>query len=131
MSDLPTKVQHRSFKELESWKKARVLRNEVFELCKRFPSEEKYRLADQLIRSTRSITANIAEGHGRFHFQENIQYCRIARGSSTESVDHLTVALDCGYIDEKDFEKYSHQLLEIERILNGYIRFLNRQKRGT
>jgi four helix bundle protein len=43
-------------------------------LTKRFPNEEKYRLADQIIRSSRSIGNNIAEGHGRFHYQDNIRF---------------------------------------------------------
>ena len=68
---------HGSFYDLDVWKKARVFRNDIFELLKSFPKEEKYTLKDQLIRASRSITANIAEGHGRFHFQENIQYCRM------------------------------------------------------
>ena len=51
-------------------------------------------MVDQLIRATRSITANIAEGHGRYHFQENIQFCRQARGSLTETLDHLICAQD-------------------------------------
>lgn len=67
----------------------------VFEMVKSFPKEEKFRLSDQLIRSTRKCPANIAEGHGRYHWQENIQYNRIARGSLTESIDHLNVAKEC------------------------------------
>ena len=63
-----------------------------------FPTK-KNRLIDQVIRSSRSITANIAEGHGRYHYQENIQFCRTARGSLTESLDHLICALDEGFID--------------------------------
>ena len=65
-----------NFEELEVYKKARELRIKISALVKHFPVEEKYRLVDQLIRSSRSVTANIAEGFERFHFQENIQYCR-------------------------------------------------------
>jgi len=66
----------KNFEDLEIWKQSRVLRNEIAVLVKTFPAEEKYRLADQLIRASRSVTANIAEGYGRFHYQENIQFCR-------------------------------------------------------
>jgi len=79
-----------SFTDLECWEEARTLRIEIADLVRTFPSEEKYRLVDQIVRSSRSVTANIAEGYGRFHFQENIQYCRQARGSLTETLDHLT-----------------------------------------
>ncbi len=88
--------------DLEIYKKATQLRVEMFELCKTFPKEEKYRLVDQLIRSTRKCPANIAEGYGRFHYQENIQYCRIARGSLYESIDHLSCAKECNYISNPE-----------------------------
>jgi four helix bundle protein len=73
-----------SFEELEVWKASQELRNSIWELTKTFPKEERYRLSDQLIRASRSVFANIAEGFGRFHFQENIQFCRQARGSLFE-----------------------------------------------
>jgi len=66
-----------------------------------FTFEEKYRLSDQMIRASRSSTANIAEGYGRFHFQENIQFCRQARGSLYELIDHTLVAEECEYIDHE------------------------------
>lgn len=87
--------QQRDFRDLEIWKLAKELRKEVHLLCKNFPIEEKYRLADQLIRALRSVTANIAEGYGRFHYKEIIQFCRQARGSLYKCLDHLTVCLDC------------------------------------
>ena len=93
-------------KNLVISKKSEILRNEISELVKDFPKEEKFRLTDQMTRSSRSVTANIAEGHGRFHFQENIQYCRQARGSLIETFNHLTVALDDGYLKIDDFNKF-------------------------
>jgi four helix bundle protein len=71
------------------------------QLAKRLPKEEKYRLSDQIIRASRSVTANIAEGFGRFHHQENIQFCRQARGSLMELIDHLSVTLDENYITKE------------------------------
>jgi len=116
------------FIDLELWKKARIFRNAMYELYRTFPKEEKYRLFDQLVRASRSITANIAEGHGRYHFQENIQFCRTARGSLSECLDHLICAFDCGFIEEQKLVEYKKQIDEINRILNGYIAFLQRQK---
>lgn len=84
---------HRSFEELNVYKKAVLIRKQIYELVKAFPSEEKYRLVDQLIRSTRKCPANIAEGHGRYNFQENTRFNRIARGSLTETLDHLKRSL--------------------------------------
>ncbi|GAB6887423.1 hypothetical protein JCM13304A_09210 [Desulfothermus okinawensis JCM 13304] len=86
------------FRKLEVWQLARDLRNEIMELCRKLPLDEKFRLVDQMIMASRSVTANIIEGHGRYHFQENIQFCGQARGSLFELLDHLTVCLDCNYI---------------------------------
>jgi four helix bundle protein len=89
-----------SFEDMEVWKSARVFRNLVSELVKKFPNEEKFRLTDQIIRSSRSVTSNIAEGFGRFHHQENIQFCRQARGSLVETLDHLICAYDEKFINK-------------------------------
>ncbi len=89
-----------TFEDLEIWRLARNFRKGISAMVRTFPVDEKYRLTDQLIRASRSVTANIAEGYGRFHYQENIQFCRQSRGSLFEIVDHLTVALDQGYITD-------------------------------
>ena len=66
---------YQSFTDLDAWKKARELKNEIFVLVKSFPSEEKFRLTDQIIRSSRSITATISEGHGRYTFKDQLHFC--------------------------------------------------------
>lgn len=53
----------KSFEELACWKAARELRKDVSRLTKTFPIEEKYKLVDQMLRSSRSVTSNIAEGY--------------------------------------------------------------------
>ena len=95
---------------------------------KTFPIEEKYRLTDQLIRSSRSITANIAEGHGRYHYQENIQFCRQARGSLIETLEHLICALDEKFISENQLNNYRKAYEQCLKLLNGYILYLKKQK---
>mgnify|MGYP003138898789 CR=1 FL=1 len=120
--------QMKSFKDLEAWKKGRVLRVDISALTKTFPVEEKFKLVDQLIRASRSVTANLAEGYGRFHYQENIQFCRVSRGSLTEIQDHITVAYDEGYINEELAKKYDEQVEECIRIINGYINYLVKSK---
>lgn len=119
------------FRELQVWKKARSLRQELSALSKTFPDSEKYRLSDQLLRASGGITACIAEGYGRFHFQENIQFCRTARGSLMECLDHLTCALDEGYIDHDEFKHFEELHDEILKILNGYISYLKRRKESA
>ncbi|HHT9146547.1 MAG TPA: four helix bundle protein [Candidatus Wunengus sp. YC61] len=117
-----------TFETLEVWKKARELRKEISKLTKALPSDERFRLADQMIRASRSVTANIAEGHGRYHFQENIQFCRQARGSLYEVLDHLTVALDENYIYEEEFNILKTKIFVVIKILNGYISYLKKRK---
>ena len=117
---------HQSFTELEVWKKARILKNEIFELVKSFPSEEKFRLVDQIIRSSRSINSTISEGHGRYTYKDQLHFCVIARGSLTETYNHLIDALDCNYIPAEKLEYFKGKIDETERILNGYISFLRK-----
>ena len=120
-----------TFETLEVWKESRKLRKEISKLVKTLPSVENFRLSDQMIRASRSVSANIAEGHGRYHFQENIQFCRQSRGSLYELLDHLTVALDEHYISEEKFDILKPEILKTVKILNGYISYLKRQKKLT
>jgi four helix bundle protein len=112
---------HQSFTELEVWKKTRILKCEIFELIKTFPAEEKFRLSDQIIRSSRGINATIAEGHGRFTYKDQLHFCVIARGSLSETYNHLIDALDCRYITEEKLIYFKMKIDEVERLLNGYI----------
>jgi four helix bundle protein len=117
------------FRDLECWKNGRIFKNEIKDLVKTFPSHETYKLIDQITRSARSITANIAEGDGRYHYQENIQYCRIARGSINETMNHLIDAFDEEYIDEQTLNKLLEKAVTIRQILNGYIAYLQKRKK--
>ncbi|MFI5221268.1 MAG: four helix bundle protein [Bacteroidia bacterium] len=117
-----------SFEELEAWKECRKLRKMISALAKKFPEAEKYRLTDQILRSSKSPCSNIAEGHGRYHYQENIQFCRIGRGSISETHNHLTDALDEQYITVDEYENQINQINLCTRLINGYINFLEKQK---
>ena len=116
------------FRDLDVWKKGKELRIFVFSLIKKFPDEERYRLSDQMIRASRSITANIAEGYGRYHFQDNIRFCRQSRGSIYELLDHIEVALECGYVNNDEYLKLNRDLEELLALLNGYVKYLSSKK---
>jgi len=119
----------KSFEELGCWKEARNLRLFVkSSLIAKMPNTEKYALIDQIKRSSRSVGNNIAEGYGRFRYQENIQFCRIARGSLFETLDHGIIALDEEYISEKNLNELRAIHNKTLLILNGYIKYLKNQK---
>lgn len=122
------KAEIKTFEDLEVWKVCRDLKQKIFTITETFPSEERFRLVDQLRRAAISSTANMAEGYGRFHYQENIQFCRQSRGSLYEILDHLTTARDQGYISEESFKELRAQVLTAIRLINGYLRMLQQNK---
>jgi len=117
-----------SFTELEVWKQSRKIRNWVRVIVKTFPKEETYRLTDQLIRAARSIGNNIAEGHGRFHYQDNIRFCIMARGSLSETLDHLIIAHDENIISKDVLIEFRTEYDICLKLINGYILYLKKQK---
>jgi len=112
----------RDFTDLQVWRLGRELRKLAYSLMRGFPSEERYVLSSQLRRAAISITANIAEGFGRYSYQENIQFCRQARGSAFELRDHLTTALDYNYVTPEQFKKADALAQRVVQTINGYIR---------
>ena len=120
-----------NFYDLDVYKKCRIFRKEVSNIVKKhFPSHERFLLSAQILDSSRSVTANISEGHGRFHYQENIQFCRVARGSLSETLEHLITAFDENYITNEILEKMKKQYDDCLYSLNSYIAYLIRKKGG-
>ncbi|MCH5715413.1 four helix bundle protein [Niabella hibiscisoli] len=121
-------MSYQSFEDLEVWKAARGLKKEISALTKKFPDIEKFRLSDQLIRSSRSIGAQISEGHGRHTIPDRLRFCVIARGSLSETLNHLIDALDEEYITEEQINYFRKRIEEVGKLLNGYITYLNGKK---
>ena len=120
---------YKSFEELEVYKAAREYRKKIYQLIKKLPPEEKYNLAGQMRRAALSLTNNIAEGHGRYHFQENIQYCRVSRGSLMEVIDDLNTCIDEKYFKQDYLLKLKEEGYRINKMLNGYIAYLKKRKK--
>ena len=112
----------RDFKDLDAWKLARTLRILIYTLIKKLPAEERFALSSQLRRAVQSIGANIAEGFGRYSYQENIQFCRQARGSAYEVRDHLVTAADANFMSESECAEADSLAQRVIQVLNGYIR---------
>ncbi len=112
----------KDFTDLEVWKAARSLRHEMYKLAGKLPDVEKFGLASQIRRAAVSVTANIAEGFGRFGYQENAQFCRQARGSLYELRDHITTCLDEGHLTAEESARLEELAHSVGRLLNGYLR---------
>jgi four helix bundle protein len=116
------------FEHLEVWKKAREFKKEVCEEARKFSLEEKFRLIDQILRSSRSINALLSEGHGRFTYADQLHYCVQSRGSLTESINHLIDAYDDEYITLERLSYFKTKGKELEKLINGCIGYLRKQR---
>ncbi len=85
----------------------------------------------QLRRSSLSVPGNLAEGHGRCYYQDNVRFCYNARGSLEESLSHLVLAYEAGYIPERLYKDLEQEGEQIEKMINGYIGYLKKSKQGT
>ena len=108
---------------------AREFKKEMYRVARALPDFEKFALASQLRRAGTSVTANLAEGFGRFGYQENAQLCRQARGSLYEVRDHLTTCVDEGYLEAAEGERLDKLAQTVARLLNGYLRSTPARKR--
>jgi len=115
----------RSFEDLECWAVSRELRIFIAKtILPLLPAHEKHRLADQMLRAARSVTANIAEGYGRFHYADNAKFCSNARGSCFEVIDHLIAGNDEGLINEQVCNQGKDMAYKAIKLINGYMKYL-------
>lgn len=122
-------MQINSFEDLECWKACVEVRKHISILIKKFPISEKYDMVDNMKRASHSITRNIAEGYGRFHFKENRQFCRVSRGSLFELIDDLITSKDENLITEQEYLEGRIKIEKALSILNGYINYLGRAEK--
>ena len=121
----------KSFEELDCWKVSRELRLELSRLIKTFPAEEKFTLVSQIRRASRSVTNNIAEGFGRYHYKEFIRFCRMSRGSLTELTDHLIISHDEDYITADQLSYYKDKISKAIALINGLIKYLEKRNKDS
>ncbi|MGL4401165.1 MAG: four helix bundle protein [Luteolibacter sp.] len=127
MEEEPTKT----FEDLEAWKAGRELRIFVFrQIIPILKNLKEFDLLDQIKRASRSVTHNIAEGHGRFHFLDNYRFCSQARGSLNEVLDQLITCHDDSLIDDGLYHGGREHFNKTLRILNGYMSWLKRSAKA-
>ena len=118
-------MTYKNYTELDVWLKSRRLVNHIFDLTKTFPKEELYGLASQMRRCAVSIPSNIAEGCGRNHTKDSIQFFYISRGSIYEIETQLYLAFDQKYISQEELEHILSLITECKKLINGFINYYN------
>jgi four helix bundle protein len=113
-----------TFEDLEVYKAAREFRKAMYGLTRRLPDFEKYDLASQIRRASVLLTNNMAEGHGRFHYPDQIRFFLHSRGSLQELVDDLNVCVDENYLSSDEVAKLKEQARKLLILINGYLRHL-------
>jgi four helix bundle protein len=125
-----TGTGQRGFEDLECYQLALQVMRQAYRVAKRLPPEEKYNLVDQMRRAAVSVVLNIAEGYGRYHYLDSLRFYYIARGSLDETLSGFIVCNELRYTsDEVSAQReLCHSAL---RSLNGYIRYVRKQKQGS
>ncbi|HTD25286.1 MAG TPA: four helix bundle protein [Terriglobales bacterium] len=119
-------ISLKDFKELNVWKKSRVLTASIYECTGKFPAREIYGLTSQMRRCAISIAANIAEGCGRKSDPELARFLKIARGSAFELECHVLVSGDLKFLQESEVADLLKQIHEVQRMLSSFIQTLSK-----
>jgi four helix bundle protein len=113
-----------TFEDLEVYKAAGEFRKMMYAVSRRLQEFEKYELGRQIRRASVSLTNNMAERHGRFHYPDQIRFFLHSRGSLQELVDDLNVCLDENYLPAHEVAKFKEQAWEVLILINAYLRYL-------
>ncbi|HEU6449188.1 MAG TPA: four helix bundle protein [Verrucomicrobiae bacterium] len=127
---MDAKETFRTFESLEVYRAAREFRKEMYAVSRKLPEIEKFGLVSQMRRAAVSLTNNIAEGHGRYHYLDQIKFILQARGSLEELIDDLNVCADEKYLPAAEIDKLKQNGWRVSQLLGGYIRFLRKCKAG-
>ena len=115
------------YRKLIAYQKAKEVVKHTYSFLKKFPSEERYAMCDQLRRSSVSITSNIAEGVNRFSVKDKARFIEIAYGSLMEVSSQIEVAEDLNYITSDERLSMNHLIEEVARLLSGLLKTYNPQ----
>src|SRR6266404_7313960 len=124
----PGGSEFRTFEDLEVYKAAREFRKKMYGVARRLPDFEKFGLASQIRRAAVSLTNNMAEGHGRYHFADQVRFFLGSRGSLQELVDDLNVCDDEKYLQNDEVAELKEKAWRVLGLINGYLRYLRHRK---
>src|SRR5437868_11299717 len=119
----------RTFEDLEVYQVAREFRKKMYSVTRQIPEFEKFELSSQIRRAAVSLTNNIAEGHGRYHFADQVRFFLGARGSLQELVDDLNVCGDEKYLEPEKVAALKSEAWRVLGLINGYLRYLRDRKK--
>jgi four helix bundle protein len=119
-----TKADFQTFEDLEVYQVAREFRKAMYAVTRRLSDFEKYDLGSQIRRAAISLTNNMAEGHGRYHYPDQIRFFLHSRGSLEELMDDLNICLDENYLSSEDVARLKEQALDVLNLIHGYVRYL-------
>jgi four helix bundle protein len=125
------KEPFKTFEDLEVYRLSREFRKAMYGVTRRLPALEKFELASQIRRAAVSLTNNLAEGHGRFHYLEQIRFTLISRGSLEELLDDLNICEDEKYLSQDEVSDLKQKAWQIHRVMAGYLRYLRERKQGA
>ena len=112
------------------WQKAHQLMQEIHKFCITLPREEKFRIQDQIERSSSSVCDNIAEGYTTYYYNDKIKGFNIARKEAGETQNHIRKLSGKKYLGPKESQMWVKCYEEIIRGINGYMRYV-REKKGV
>ena len=121
----------KNFYDLKVWQDAHGVTIEIYKVTKNFPKEEQFGLISQIRRAASSITANIAEGFGRFHYKDKIKFYQQARGSAMEVQDHLFLSKDLGYLNNDLANNLFDEINIVIKEINGLVSSINNQLKNN
>ena len=121
----------RDFRELQVWQKAHRLTLDIYQATQQFPQEERYGLRSQIRRSSISIGTNIAEGAAKITRPEFARVLQNALGIASELEYELLLAHDLGYLASEQHQQLSDRVVEVKKMLTGFIQFLYGSRTGT
>ncbi len=116
------------FEGLWVWQKAHKLMLEVHRICKTLPRQERFKIRDQIERSSSSVPANIAEGHTSYYYQDKIKGFNIARKEAGETQNHVRNLQGKRYITDEIANDIVSRYEEVIRGLNGYMNWVRKKK---